>query len=127
MASEARVVVIYDGECVFCANFARLLRLRENFGAVRLINARNDDDPRVAEARRHARLNDAFVVIADDRWLIGPEAMNFLALASDERGWLPVLMRPIFRSPRIARVLYPALVRLRKIGLWLMGRKELAY
>lgn len=126
-SSAPRIVVVYDGECVFCANFARLLRLRETFGAIRLIDARREADPVVLEARRRARLNDGFVVIADDRWLIGADAMSFLALASEERGWLSAMVRLLFRSPRLARLLYPMLVRIRKIGLRLMGRGELAY
>lgn len=54
MADESRIVVIYDGECVFCASFARLLRLRETFGAIRLIDARQENDPVVTEARKRA-------------------------------------------------------------------------
>lgn len=82
---------------------------------------------RSSRKRASARLNDGFVVIADGSWLIGADAVSFLALASEERGWLSATMRILFRSPRLARLLYPMLVRARKIGLRAMGRSELAY
>jgi hypothetical protein len=39
-------LIIYDGECVFCNNYLRFVRLRETIGKVDLLDARSDD-PRV--------------------------------------------------------------------------------
>ena len=39
-------LIIYDGDCIFCHNYVRLMRLRASLGNVELIDARGGD-PRV--------------------------------------------------------------------------------
>ena len=39
-------LIIYDGDCIFCHNYARLMSLRASLGNVELIDARGGD-PRV--------------------------------------------------------------------------------
>jgi hypothetical protein len=36
-------LIIYDGECVFCNNYVRFVRLRETIGKVALLDARSND------------------------------------------------------------------------------------
>ena len=124
--ANAGVVIVYDGDCFFCANVAKLTRLREHFGDVRLVNARDADDPLVADLRRRYRLNDGFVIIHDGREYYGPEAMSFLALTA-ERGRMGRLLGIIVKAPGGARLLYPVFVRLRKMTLRWRGRSELSY
>ncbi len=120
------VTVVYDGECVFCANFARLMRLRETFGTVTLVDARDGKNPLIADLRRRHMLNDGFVVIHDGVERYGSEAAQFVALASSDDAFGKCL-RLAFRAPRLARSLYPATVAVRKLLLRLRGLKELAY
>ena len=38
---DARAMIIYDGDCVFCSHYVRFVRLRETVGPVALIDARS--------------------------------------------------------------------------------------
>lgn len=121
------LTIVFDGDCVFCAHFARVARLRDLFGAVTLVDARDANNPLIADLARRYRLNDGFVVIHDGAEHYGPEALNYLALASRADGFLARLMRLFFRAPGFSRFGYPLMVRLRKLMLRVVGRKEMAY
>ncbi len=53
----------------------------------------------------------------------GSEAMHLLALLGSNRSVFNRLNQAIFSNPKLARVLYPWLVRGRKLTLRLLGRK----
>ena len=48
MAERETSLIIYDGQCVFCSNYVRFMRLRDTVGHVELIDARTQD-PRIGE------------------------------------------------------------------------------
>ncbi|CAN0407117.1 unnamed protein product, partial [Scytosiphon promiscuus] len=37
-------VIVYDGECPFCSQYVKMLRIHESVGTVRLIDARSSDE-----------------------------------------------------------------------------------
>jgi predicted DCC family thiol-disulfide oxidoreductase YuxK len=119
------LTIIYDGECPFCASYVRMARLRETVGTVDLVDARSDD-PRVAEAQADGLdLDDGMVVLWQGRRHYGAEAVRLIALLSGEGGVGNRLQRRLFRSPRVARALYPWLVRGRRLWLRLSGRPRI--
>jgi predicted DCC family thiol-disulfide oxidoreductase YuxK len=127
MASHSGVDVIYDGECPFCTAFVKMARLREAFGEVRLIDARAKDAPLISALRAKYRLDDGFVVVHGGKEYYGPAALEFLSLATADSGWARFLMKlPLFRG-RFGQVVYPMLVRGRKLALKLLGRRLMGY
>lgn len=52
--SDAKMVVIYDGECPFCRSYVSLMALRDRVGQVDLVDARSND-PRVINVRERLR------------------------------------------------------------------------
>ena len=42
MAQDNEIVVVYDGECLFCRNYCRLVRLRKAAGLLKLVDAREN-------------------------------------------------------------------------------------
>ncbi len=127
LGNPSGVDVIYDGECPFCASFVKMVRLRETFGEVRLVNARHSADPTVADVRQRYKLDDGFVVIFGGREYYGPEALEFISIATADNAPSRLLMRtPLFRG-RLGRMVYPLMVKGRKLALRLMGRKPMGY
>lgn len=119
------VVIVYDGECPFCKQYTQLLRLRANSGNVRLINARSDD-PQVEEVlRRGYDLDQGMIVTIDDQFYHGAQAMHVLAMLSTHTGWFNRFNYYVFRSKRVAFVLYPLLRRGRNLVLRILGRKPI--
>ena len=118
-------VIVYDGECPFCAAYVRMTRLRASAGPVRLVDARSGA-PEVAEARAAGLdLDRGMVVKLDGRLYHGDAAMTALALLTTPSGGFNRIMRGLFRRPALARVLYPPMVAGRNLTLRLLGRRPI--
>jgi predicted DCC family thiol-disulfide oxidoreductase YuxK len=115
--------IIYDGECIFCQNYVRLVRLREAIGPVRLIDARGDD-PIVTEYRRKGYdLNEGMLFILDGRVYHGAEAVHQLALlTSTSSSIFNKLTGAAFSSRQVAGVAYPFLKLGRRLTLMMRGK-----
>ena len=101
--------LVYDGECYFCRNYARLLDARESVGELILVNAR-DGGPLVEEVRAlRYNLDDGMALKMGGRWRFGSDALNTLALLSARRGVFGVANRLLFSSPSAAWLAYPFL------------------
>jgi len=125
-AAKDPSLIIYDGDCVFCQNYVRLLRLRETVGPVELINARSDD-PRVARywAQGHD-LDEGMLFVHNGRVYCGAEAVHVLAGLSGSVSWFNRLNRFVFSSRTTATALYPLLKIGRRITLLVRGKGALA-
>jgi len=110
-------LIVYDGECIFCQNYVRYFRLRDTIGDVELLDARSGD-PRVdALWREGYNLDEGMVFIHGDRVFHGAEAVHVLASLSSKNGMFNRLNAAVFRSPRMAAALYPALKLGRRLTL----------
>ena len=104
-----RVLLVYDGECPLCSNYAQFLRLKQSVTELVLIDARGGG-PVVDEVRGLPHdLNDGMVAIVDGRHYLGHEALNVLARLAESRGAFNLLNRLAFSSPAAARLGYPCL------------------
>ncbi|OHV72773.1 DCC1-like thiol-disulfide oxidoreductase family protein [Ensifer sp. LCM 4579] len=120
--SEKGALIVYDGDCVFCQNYVRFMRLRDAVGPVELLDARSGD-PRVAAFQRAGYdLNEGMLFVFDDRVYHGDEAVNLLAILSSPSSLFGWLNRAILSSRLAARLIYPALKLGRRITLRLRGR-----
>lgn len=123
---SAEVLVVYDGECPFCANYVKLYRLRQLVGQVTLVDARGDH-PVLAELRALGLdLDEGMAVRWQGRFYYGAAALHVLALLGSESGVFNRLNRWLFSRPRLGRQLYPWMVSGRKLTLRLLGRRLIA-
>jgi predicted DCC family thiol-disulfide oxidoreductase YuxK len=127
MEPIARLILVYDGQCPFCSNYVRLLRLREVFPDLQLLDAReNPDHPAVRKlAAQGLRVDDGMALLSGDRVYHGAQSIH--ALAEFGGGSFGRVNRWIFRSPRRSAALYPLLRGGRNLVLRLLGRKKLGF
>jgi predicted DCC family thiol-disulfide oxidoreductase YuxK len=119
-------VVVYDGECPFCAAYVRMTRLRESAGPVTLVDARTGEHPVLGRIReRGLDLDRGMVVELDGQLHHGDAAMTALALLTTPSGAFNRAMRAVFRRPGLARVIYPPMVAGRNLTLRLLGRRPI--
>lgn len=119
-------LIIYDGECVFCQNYVRFVRLRDTIGKVELLDARSDD-PRVERYWGEGYdLDEGMIFVHRGRVFHGAEAVNVLASFSSGSDLLNRANAAIFRSPATARLVYPLLKLGRRLTLKARGRRLLA-
>lgn len=120
---SGKSLIIYDGECVFCQNYARFFRLREAVGPVELLDARSGD-PRVETYWREGYdLDEGMIFAHRGRVFYGAEAVHVLAGLSSRSGLFNRLNAAIFKSQGVARLLYPALKLGRRLTLKARGRR----
>ncbi len=122
---EAKSLIIYDGDCVFCQNYVRLIKLREAIGPVELLDARSDD-PRVAEYWRNGYdLNEGMLFVHNGRVYYGHEAVNVLASLSSDSTLFNRINGLFLSNGRAAQISYPLLKLGRRLVLRLRGRPML--
>jgi len=115
-------LIIYDGDCIFCHNYARLMRLRASLGNVELIDARGGD-PRVRSYWNQGYdLNTGILFIHGGKVYQGAEAIHVLGCLSSRVFWLTRLNRFVFSSRTASTLLYPILKLGRLMALLLRGR-----
>jgi predicted DCC family thiol-disulfide oxidoreductase YuxK len=117
--------LLYDGECPFCSRYVQHVRLREAVGVVSLANAR-EHGALVDEVRRLGYDVDTGMVLKlNGRYYHGADCIHALALLTTPAGWFNRLNSLAFRSPTVAKTVYPVLRAGRNLALKLLGRSKL--
>lgn len=119
--------LIYDGECPFCSRYARLTRLRETIGPLRLINARETTPEVKAAIEAGYDLDRGMLLSLDGELYHGADCMNRLALLSSRSTLFNRLAYALFRHERFSRLAYPVLRAGRNAALRLLNRPPLGY
>ena len=125
MPSEETTWLLYDGECPFCSAFVKMVRFKATVGNVELRDAR-DYPALVGDMdERGLVVDDGIILSLDGRLHYGADAMHMIALLSTPVGVFNRVNRWVMASPGRSRLLYPVLVRGRKVLLRMLGRSRL--
>lgn len=129
MEPPSRPTLVYDGECPFCANYVRLLHLRERFPDLQLLDARlNRDHPALRQLNaRGLRVDEGMALLSGDRIYHGADSIHALTEFGRPDGAFGRINNWVFRSPRRSAFLYPLLRGGRNLVLRLLGRKKLGF
>ena len=129
MPENDSVLIVYDGECIYCENFVKMSNLQANLGDVLLINARDELPQKVIDTlqKLSVKLDDGMLVLVGDAVFYGPDAISFLSFYSDKRSIIKRIFYLIFKSKKINHILYPIMKLGRRVTLLLRGRKKLDY
>ena len=119
--------IIYDGDCPFCSSYVRLLRLRETFGEVELIDARGRPELVEELARQNLNLDEGMVLVLNGEYFHGSECIHRLALLATPSNTFNRINRLIFERERLATVLYPILRAGRNLSLKILGVKKIQF
>ena len=116
---------IYDGECPLCTRTALAFRIKQEFGAIHLLDARSDPNHTLLAqvTQRDLDLDAGMVIIADGIFYHGQDALHFMAQHGDRENLFTMFVTTIFRSSSAAKAVYPWLrvgrnwlLRLKKVG-----------
>ena len=119
MSEKNPSYIVYDGECPFCSNYAAYAVLRSRIANLELKNARDSDDPIVADLwRRGFDLNEGMVFDDGHTIYYGSDAVKRIsALISKNSSFLNGLIA----SSGVARSIYPLLRAGRFLALRVRG------
>ena len=126
MSPESReILLVYDEECPLCDAYCRMVRIRESVGALKLVNARDDNSVMQEITRQGLDIDQGMVLKVDDILYYGSDAICALSLMSSHSGVFNRLNHWIFRSTARARVLYPVLRTCRNLLLKVLRRTKI--
>ena len=124
MPEPIPVHILYDGACPFCTAFSQMVRLQENY-SVELVNARAPHPLVQAATQKGLDLDEGMIVVLDDEFYHGEDAMTRMALMTAKSGVLRRLTKWTFSSPWRSRILYPFLRAGRNMTLKILGHKKI--
>ena len=117
--------LVYDGECPVCSAYVMFVRLKQSIGPVELIDAREGGaivDRIVSDG---LDLDEGMVLAYGGRYYHGADCVHVLAMLSSSSGVFNRLNALLFRSPGVARFMYPILRFGRNSLLRILGKRKL--
>ena len=119
------VYYIYDGECPLCEHAALALRIKKDYGELKLLNAREEKEHVLVREINDLGLDmdEGMVIYDEDRFYHGHSALKFMAKYSDSKGIFNLASKSLYWSDTLAKVIYPWL---RGVRNWLVQRKNVS-
>ena len=109
---------IYDGECPFCNHFAELLELKSKISEISIIDGRKNLSLTKSLLDKGYDIDKGAILFKGDKIFHGAEAINTICneISNPSSGLLKLLSN-IFKSKKRTNLLFPLLVRARRLTL----------
>ena len=109
---------IYDGECPFCNHFAELLELKSKIKNISILDARKNQRIINSLLEKGYDIDKGAILLKGDVILHGAEAINAVCnQINNPSDNLLKLLSNIFKSSKRTKLLFPFLVRARRVAL----------
>lgn len=113
--------LIYDGERPLCRNSAHALNIKKAAGNITLINGRESHPLLRAAYARGFDPDLGIVVIYNEQYYFGSDAVHFLAILNSPLGFLNKVAATLLRIRLSAKILYPIVKSIRRLLLAIKG------
>ena len=111
-------VFIYDGECPFCNHFAELLELKSKINNITILDGRKNKKIISSLLEKGYDIDKGAILLNGDNIFHGAEAINTVCnQINNPSGNLLKLLSKIFKSNKRTNLLFPLLVRARRLAL----------
>ena len=115
---NTNLTFIYDGECPFCNHFAELLELKSKINKITILDGRKNPEIIKSLLDKGYDIDRGAILLKDDDILHGAEAINKVCnQITNPSGKLLKLLSNIFKSNKRTNLLFPFLVRARRLAL----------
>lgn len=122
------VWIIYDGDCPMCKTSTHIYRLKEQFGTLHLINARDlDENPELLTQinDRELDLDVGMVILQNNEFFHGADALWFMAMHGDQSYFFSKICSFFFKSKVVTSLVYPFLRFGRNFLLFIRAKKQI--
>ena len=119
---NTNLTFIYDGECPFCNHFAELLELKSKINKISILDGRKN--PKIIKSllEKGYDIDKGAILLMDDDIFHGAEAINKICnQINNPSGKLLKLLSNILKSDKRTNLLFPFLVRARRLALIAKG------
>ena len=109
---------IYDGECPFCNHFAELLEIKSKINNIKILDGRKNLNLIGSLLNKGYDLDKGAILLKDGDIFHGAEAINTICKKiKDPSSSLLLLLSRIFQSNKRTKLLFPLLIRARRLAL----------
>ena len=109
---------IYDGECPFSNHFAELLEIKSKISNIKILDGRKNITLIESLLEKGYDLDKGAILLKDEDIFHGAEAINTICKQiSNPSSSLLLLLSSIFKSNKRTRVIFPLLIRARRLAL----------
>ena len=116
--TDTSFTFIYDGECPFCNHFAELLEIKSKIKNIKILDGRKNPDLIKKLLRKGYDLDKGAILLRGDEIYHGSNAINLICKEiihpSDK---LLKILSLIFKSKERTNIIFPFLVRARRLAL----------
>ena len=123
--TDKPILLIYDKECPACHFYCQIVRIRQSVGELVLIDARENPDVLQEISAKGLDIDQGMVLKMDGQLYYGADAIHLLALLSGRSGVFNRLNYWLFRSKKVAAILYPILRSCRNLLLKILGKTKI--
>ena len=119
---NTNLTFIFDGECPFCNHFAELLELKSKINKISILDGRKN--PKIIKSllEKGYDIDRGAILLKDDDIFHGAEAINKICnQINNPSGKLLKLLSNILKSNKRTNLLFPFLVRARRLALIAKG------
>ena len=109
---------IYDGQCPFCNHFAELLELKSKIKNISIIDARKNYNLTKSLLKKGYDIDKGAILLKGNDIFHGSEAINTICnQINNPSGRLLKTLSNIFKSNKRSKILFPFLLRARRLAL----------
>ena len=117
------ISIIYDNGCPACSFYISISHIKEKFGKVNLIKARDNQKISNYIKSMNIDINEGMIVIFDNELYYGSDAINILSILGKKTSFINFITINIFRFKLFSKIIYPLLKIGRRTLLLILGIK----
>ena len=123
--SRDEILLVYDQECPACNNYCQLVRIREDVGDLKIVDARENSEVRDEITEMGLDIDQGMVLKMGGQIYYGADAIHAIALISSKSGIFNRANYWIFKSKSLSAILYPILRTCRNLLLKILGKSKI--
>ena len=109
---------IYDGECPFCNHFAELLEIKSKITNIKILDGRKNLPLINSLLDKGYDLDKGAILLKNEEIFHGAKAINIICKQiNNPSSNLLLLLSKVFKSTKRTNLLFPILVRARRLAL----------
>ena len=113
---------IYDGECPFCNHFAELLEIKSKINNIKILDGRKNLSIIRSLLEKGYDLDKGAILLKDDDIFHGANAINVICKeVNNPSSNLLKILSSVFKSNKRTKLLFPFLLRARRLALIYKG------
>ena len=115
---ESALTFIYDGECPFCNHFAELLELKSKINNISILDGRKNPELMRDLLKKGYDLDKGAILLKNKEIFHGANAINTICKhINNPSSKLLEILSITFKSSKRTKLIFPFLVRARRLAL----------